>query len=70
MPTMDPSQPLFSIAGASYELQLSVPTVTASVEHLTEPGITHETTGRNYGPRLSVSAATSLRFYTIAPRLG
>jgi Fic family protein len=42
-------QPILSIATASDELKLSVPTVTASMKHLAKLGITRETTGRNYG---------------------
>jgi hypothetical protein len=41
-------QPILSIASAGKELKLSVPTVTASMKHLTRLGITRETTGRNY----------------------
>lgn len=43
------AQPILSIATASDELRLSVPTVTASMKHLAKLGITRETTGRNYG---------------------
>jgi Fic family protein len=43
------AQPILSIATASDELKLSVPTVTASMKHLAKLGITRETTGRNYG---------------------
>jgi len=43
------SQPILSIATASDELKLSVPTVTASMHHLAKLGITRETTGRKYG---------------------
>jgi Fic family protein len=43
------TQPVLSIASASHELKLSVPTVTASMDHLTKLSITRETTGRNYG---------------------
>jgi Fic family protein len=43
------AQPILSIATASDELKLSVPTVTASMHHLARLGITRETTGRNYG---------------------
>ncbi len=42
-------QPILSIANASDELKLSVPTVTASMHHLARLGITRETTGRTYG---------------------
>jgi len=42
------AQPILSIASASDELRLSVPTVTASLKHLAKLGITRETTGRNY----------------------
>ena len=43
------AQPILSIASAGEELQLSVPTVTASLKHLAKLGIARETTGRNYG---------------------
>jgi Fic family protein len=43
------SQPILSIATASRELDLSVPTVTASLKHLIQLGIVVETTGKNYG---------------------
>ena len=43
------AQPIISIASASSELTLTVPTVTASLRHLEKLGIVHETTGRNYG---------------------
>jgi len=42
------AQPILSIATASDELKLSVPTVTASMKHLDRLGITRETTERNY----------------------
>ena len=42
-------QPILSIASAGAELELSVPTVTASLKHLAKLGIARETTGRNYG---------------------
>ncbi len=42
------AQPILSIATASDELKLSVPTVTACMKHLAKLGITRETTGRNY----------------------
>ncbi len=41
-------QPILSIASASEELKLSVPTVTASLHHLAKLGIARETTGRHY----------------------
>lgn len=43
------SQPILSIAAASRQLGLSVPTVTASLKHLVALGIVVETTGKNYG---------------------
>jgi Fic family protein len=43
------AQPILSIASAGEELKLSVPTVTASLQHLANLGIARETTGRNYG---------------------
>lgn len=43
------SQPILSIAAASRQLGLSVPTVTASLKHLVTRGIVVETTGKNYG---------------------
>ena len=43
------AQPILSIATAGDELKLSMPTVTASMKYLVRPGITRETTGRNYG---------------------
>jgi Fic family protein len=43
------AQPILSIATASDELKLSVPTVTACMHHLAKLGITRETTGRSYG---------------------
>jgi Fic family protein len=43
------AQPILSIASAGKELDLSVPTVTASLKHLAKLGIVRETTGRNYG---------------------
>ncbi len=43
------AQPIISIASASSELSLTVPTVTASLRHLEKLGIVRETTGRNYG---------------------
>ena len=43
------AQPILSIASAGEELKLSVPTVTASLQHLAKLGIARETTGRNYG---------------------
>jgi Fic family protein len=42
------TQPILSIASASDELKLSVPTVTASMQHLAKLGIARETTGRSY----------------------
>ncbi len=39
------AQPILSIATAGDELKLSMPTVTASMEHLVRLGITRETTG-------------------------
>jgi Fic family protein len=41
-------QPIISIAAASSELKLTVPTITASFKHLGKLGITHETTGGKY----------------------
>ena len=43
------AQPILSIASAGEELKLSVPSVTASMHRPAKPGITCETTGRNYG---------------------
>lgn len=43
------SQPVVSIAAASRQLDLSVPTVTASLKHLVTLGIVVETTGKYYG---------------------
>lgn len=43
------SQPILTIAAASRQLGLSVPTVTASLKHLDTLGIVVETTGKNYG---------------------
>ena len=43
------AQPILSIASAGEELKLSVPTVTASLQHLAKLGIARETTGGNYG---------------------
>ena len=43
------SQPVVSIAAASRQLDLSVPTVTASLKHLVTLGIVVETTGKHYG---------------------
>lgn len=43
------AQPILSIASAGEELKLSVPTVTASLQHLAKLGIARETTGRKYG---------------------
>ena len=43
------AQPLISIAGASKRLNLSFPTVTASLKHLEKLGIVRETTGSKYG---------------------
>ncbi len=43
------SQPLLSIAAASRQLGLSVPTVTATLKHLAALGTVVETTGKNYG---------------------
>ena len=42
-------KPLISIASASKELMLTVPTVTASFKHLEKLGIVRETTGGSYG---------------------
>jgi Fic family protein len=42
-------QPIVSIAAASKELQLTAPTVTASLGHLEKLGIVREATGRKYG---------------------
>lgn len=43
------TQPLLSIARASQDLNLTAPTVTASLGHLEKLGIVREVTGRNYG---------------------
>jgi Fic family protein len=43
------ARPLISIASASKQLQLTVPTVTASLERLEKLGIVRETTGGKYG---------------------
>jgi Fic family protein len=43
------AQPILSIATASEELKLSVPTVTSALRHLTILGVARETTGRKYG---------------------
>lgn len=43
------AQPILSIATASEELKLSVPTVTSALKHLTILGVVRETTGRKYG---------------------
>lgn len=43
------AQPILSIATASEELELSVPTVTSALKHLTILGVVRETTGRKYG---------------------
>jgi len=43
------AQPILSIATASEELKLSVPTVTSALKHLTILGVARETTGRKYG---------------------
>jgi predicted transcriptional regulator len=43
------AQPTLSIASASEELKLSIPTVISALKHLAKPGIARETTGRNYG---------------------
>lgn len=43
------AQPVISIAKASAELKLSVPTVTTALKHLTTLGIVRETTGGKYG---------------------
>jgi len=43
------AQPILSISSASKELELSVPTVTSAMRHLSKLGVTRETTGRNYG---------------------
>ena len=42
------SQPIISIARASDELDLTAPTVTASLKHLEKLGIVRETTGGKY----------------------
>jgi cell filamentation protein, protein adenylyltransferase len=42
------SQPIISIATASHELKLTVPTVTAALKHLGKLGIVRETTGGKY----------------------
>jgi Fic family protein len=42
------SQPILSIGTASRKLQLTVPTVTASLNHLAKLGIIVETTGKSY----------------------
>lgn len=42
------SQPILSIATASRQLGISVPTATASLKHLGALGIVVETTGKNY----------------------
>ncbi len=41
--------PLISIAAASKPLNLTLPTVTASLQHLEKLGIVRETTGSKYG---------------------
>jgi Fic family protein len=43
------AQPLISIASASKQLNLTFPTVTASLKHLEKLGIVRETTGSKYG---------------------
>lgn len=43
------SRPLTSIPAASRELQLSQPTVTKALEHLSTLGVVRETTGRQRG---------------------
>ena len=43
------AQPILSISTAGAELNLSTPTVTSALSHLTKLGIARETTGRNYG---------------------
>jgi Fic family protein len=43
------TQPLISIANASRRLNLTFPTVTASLKHLEKLGIVRETTGGKYG---------------------
>jgi Fic family protein len=42
-------KPLISISKASAQLRLSVPTITASLLHLVDLKIAHETTGRQRG---------------------
>jgi Fic family protein len=49
-------QPIMSIVGASEELKLSVPTITAALQHLERLGIVRETTGRKYGRLYSYDA--------------
>jgi hypothetical protein len=46
---MRPMKPILSIASAGEELKLSVPTGTASLDHLAKLGAASETSGRNYG---------------------
>ncbi len=43
------TKPLISIANASKELKLTVPTVTTSFKRLEKLGIVRETTGGSYG---------------------
>jgi Fic family protein len=43
------TQPVISIANASKRLNLTFPTVTASLKHLEKLGIVCETTGGKYG---------------------
>jgi Fic family protein len=43
------AQPIPSIARAGEAWNLSVPTITASLNHLVKLGIVRETTGRRYG---------------------
>jgi Fic family protein len=43
------AKPLVSIATVSKQLNLSVPTVTASLRHLEKLGVVRETTGGRYG---------------------
>jgi Fic family protein len=43
------ARPLLSIASASKQLNLTFPTVTASLKHLQQLGIVRETTGGKYG---------------------
>jgi Fic family protein len=43
------AKPLVSIASASKHLNLTVPTVTASLKHLEKLGVVRETTGSRYG---------------------